>query len=206
MANKLKRFKLQRRLGVELPGLGKGGALERRPYPPGQHGQRRRKQSDYAIRLAEKQKLRFNYQLGEKQLKRFVRTARKQADTNWVATLASLLESRLDNTVFRLGFAPSILAARQLCSHGHVLVNGKRCDIGSAVLSPGDKIQLSEKAYKMPQYEELREVPRLQMADHLGRTEEDGKDTGTLSAAPGLEAIPFPFEPQLIAEHYSNTK
>jgi small subunit ribosomal protein S4 len=206
MANKPKRFKLQRRLGVELPGLGKGGALERRPYPPGQHGQRRRKHSDYAVRLTEKQKLRFNYQIGEKQLKRFVRTARKQAETNWVETLVSLLEARLDNTVFRLGFASSILAARQLCSHGHVLVNGRRCDIGSAILSKGDKIQLSEKAYKMPQYEELREVPRLQLADHLGRIEEDGKDTGTLTDMPSLETIPFPFEPQLIAEHYSNTK
>src|SRR5882672_1334376 len=112
------RFKRQRRLGVELPGLGKSGALDRRPYPPGQHGNQKRKLSEYALRLEEKQKLIFHYGLREEQLRRFVRDSKRGKSTDWVDTLIGRLERRLDNLIFRLGFAPSIRSARQMILHG----------------------------------------------------------------------------------------
>ena len=119
------RFKIQRRFGVELPGLGKSGALDRRPYPPGQHGMKRKKLSDYTIRLMEKQKIMFHYGLREGQLTNYVRKCKKDKSRAWVDTLIITLESRLDNVIFRLGLAPSIPAARQMVGHGHVFVNGK---------------------------------------------------------------------------------
>ena len=126
MAVRRHSFKTQRRLGLELPGLGKSGALSRRPYPPGESGNKRKKYSDYALRLEEKQKLRLNYILTERQLRRFIRDSKTGQPANWVNSLAGRLERRLDNVVFRLGFAPSIPAARQLVSHGHILVDGKK--------------------------------------------------------------------------------
>ena len=131
------RFRVQRRLGVELPGLGKPGALERRPYPPGESGNKRKKYSDYALRLEEKQKLRIHYGLKERQLRRFIRSAKTgQQGSGWVNKLVGALERRLDNVIFRLGLAPSIASARQLVSHGHVLVDNQRVDIPSYVLKP----------------------------------------------------------------------
>ncbi|MCB0272381.1 MAG: 30S ribosomal protein S4, partial [Bdellovibrionales bacterium] len=108
------RFKVQRRLGTELPGLGKPGALERRPYPPGQHGDKRKKYSNFGLQTEEKQKLIHNYGLREKQLLRFIRQSKQGSSANWINKLAGLLERRLDNIVFRLNFAPSIRAARQM--------------------------------------------------------------------------------------------
>ena len=138
MALRKPRFKTQRRLGNELAGLGKPGALERRPYPPGESGNKRKKYSDYALRLEEKQKLRCNYVLKERQLRRFIRDSKKGGAANWVHKLASLLESRLDNIVFRLGFAPSLPSARQLICHGHVQINGKKASIASQVVRTGE--------------------------------------------------------------------
>src|SRR5579863_6728132 len=120
------RYKVQRRLGSELPGLGKAGALERRPYPPGENGNKRKKYSDFALRLEEKQKLRVHYGLREEQLRRFIRHSKQGSAHNWVTKMVGLLERRLDNLVFRLGYAPSIRSARQLCSHGHVRVDGQK--------------------------------------------------------------------------------
>src|SRR5262245_5636308 len=113
------RLRVMRALGVEIPGLS-AKSTERRPYRPGQHGLRRRNRSAYGIRLAETQKLRFHFGVGERQMRRVVETARRGGDT--VARLFELLESRLDNVVFRAGFAPTIPAARQLVTHGHVTV------------------------------------------------------------------------------------
>lgn len=96
------RFKIQRRLGVELPGLGKAGALERKPYGPGQHGMQRKKLSDYTVRLVEKQKVMFNYGLRESQLRNYVKKSKKVKTQSWVDTMIVTLESRLDNVVFRL--------------------------------------------------------------------------------------------------------
>src|SRR5882757_2446349 len=144
MSNRTK-FKMQRALGLELPGLGKPGALEKRNYPPGQHGKSagKRKLSEFGTQLKEKQKILFHYGLREEQLRRFVRDARRIQASNWVENLVGLLERRLDNVVFRLGFARSMAAARQLVSHGHVMVNGRILTIGSAVLRVGDFVRLT---------------------------------------------------------------
>src|SRR5262245_45555932 len=109
------KWKMQRALGLELPGLGRPGALEKRSFPPGQHGPttKRRGPAGYALQLREKQKLLFHYLLREEQLQRFVRTAQSKKASNWMETLIGLLERRLDNIVFRLGFARSIAGARQ---------------------------------------------------------------------------------------------
>lgn len=121
------RLRVTRRLG-ELPGLTR--KTTRKAYPPGQHGQSRRKRSEYAVRLEEKQKLRYNYCISEEQLLRYVKAARRSKGSTG-QVLLEFLEMRLDNTVFRMGMAPTIPAARQLVSHGHILVNGRRVNIPS---------------------------------------------------------------------------
>lgn len=200
---KIARFRIQRRLGTELPGLGKAGALERRPYPPGQNGNKRRKFSDYALRLEEKQKLRAHYELREEQLRRFIRNAKTGKGSNWTAKLVGLLERRLDNVVFRLGFAPSIRSAGQLISHGHVLVNGKKVDIRSIVLSVGDQVTLTDKALQNQIVLRAKQSPRLEVPDFLKKEEQGGKETGTILNVPGLEHIPFTFDSGLFTEYYA---
>ncbi len=196
------RFRIQRRLGTELPGLGKAGALERRPYPPGEAGNKRKKFSNYALQLEEKQKVMFHYGLREKQLRRFIRDAKRgDSSKNWISALAGLLELRLDNTVFRLGFAPSIRAARQLVSHGHVFVNGKKVDVGSAVLRIGDVVSLKD--YEHQVVLKSKDAPRLDLPDFLEKADNGGKTLGTVRDVPGTEAIPFGFNPNLFAEYYS---
>ncbi|MDG2989458.1 30S ribosomal protein S4 [Candidatus Synechococcus calcipolaris G9] len=130
------RLRIVRRLG-ELAGLTRKSP--KRSYPPGQHGQARRKRSEYAVRLDEKQKLRFNYGVSERQLVRYVRKARRVSGSTGLALL-QLLEMRLDNTVFRLGMAPTIPGARQLVNHGHITVNGKTVSIASYQCRPGEII------------------------------------------------------------------
>ncbi len=198
------RFRVQRRLGTELPGLGKMGALERRPYPPGEAGNKRKKFSNYALQLEEKQKVMFHYCLREKQLRRFIRDAKRgSAAKSWVNTLAGLLELRLDNTIFRLGLAPSIRGARQLVSHGHVLVNNKKVDIGSFVLKSRDVISLKDKSYEHQIVLQSREGPRMDLPDFLEKSEKDGKTMGTVKSTPGTGSIPFGFNTNLFAEYYS---
>lgn len=203
---KMARYKKQRRLGTELPGLGKPGALERRPYPPGQNGNRRRKFSDYALRLEEKQKVRFHYGVTEEQLRRFIRDSKSGAGSNWTAKLIGRLERRLDNLVFRLGFAPSIRSARQLCSHGHIEVNGKKATIGSMVLNPGDKVSIREKSKENQNVLHAKQSPRLELAEFLRKEDENGKEVGILQAVPGIDAIPFPFDSGLFTEYYAARK
>lgn len=206
MAKKTKtnpRFKLQRRLMTELPGLGKAGALERRPYPPGQHGQRRRKYSEFGLQLEEKQKLRFHYGIKEEQFRRFIAKAKTSSATNWVESLVNLLEKRLDNVVFRLGFAVSIAAARQLVSHGKVMVNGKKVNIGSQVLKVGDKVSLKAEAYENQAYLQAKQSPRLPLASYLTKEEVSGLEVGRVSDEPKMEAVPFQFEPGLVISYYS---
>lgn len=130
------RLRIVRRLG-ELAGLTRKSP--KRSYPPGQHGQARRKRSEYAVRLDEKQKLRFNYGVSERQLVRYMRKARRVSGSTGLALL-QLLEMRLDNTVFRLGMAPTIPGARQLVNHGHITVNGKAVSIASYQCRPGEII------------------------------------------------------------------
>lgn len=135
------RLRVVRRLG-DLPGLTRKNA--RRQYPPGQHGQNRRKPSEYAIRLEEKQKLRYNYGVSEKQLVRYVKKARRVTGSTG-QVLLQLLEMRLDNTIFRLGMAPTIPAARQLVNHGHITVNDRVVDIASYNCRPGDVIKVTNR-------------------------------------------------------------
>lgn len=203
---KVARFRIQRRFGMELPGLGKSGALERRPYPPGQHGNKRRKYSDYALRLEEKQKVRLHYALGEKQLRRFIRDSKQGAGTNWVAKLAGLLERRLDNLIFRLGYAPSIRAARQLVSHRHVMVNGKMVNIASYVANVGDKISIKEKSKQNQNVLQAAKSPRLEVPDYLRKETEGGGEVGIVQANPGVEHIPFTFDSGLFTEYYAARK
>ncbi len=151
--------KVSRRLGVFVGGSVK--AFNKRNYPPGQHGRvqgRRRKLSDYAIRLQEKQKLRYLYGgLREKQFKRYFDEAVRLAGVkgkNAGNILLQLLESRLDNVVYRMGFAKTRLQARQLVRHGHFLVNGRKVNIPSYQVKPGDIIELRERSKKSPLFKE----------------------------------------------------
>src|SRR5437899_8450784 len=136
--------RISRRYGVALFGPSK--ALERKNYPPGMHGPKgsRRKRSDYSAALAEKQKLRFQYGLMERQFRRYFESAlRKRGVTG--ETLLQMLETRLDNVVYRLGLANTRSAARQLVSHGHVLVNGRGVNIASYNVKAGDEITIKDK-------------------------------------------------------------
>lgn len=196
-------FKIQRRLGVELPGLGKAGALERRPYGPGMHGMKRKKLSDYTIRLMEKQKVRFHYGIRENQLVKMVKSAKRDTSRAWVDTLVINLEQRLDNVIFRLNWAPSIAAARQMVSHGHIKVNGKKVDIASARIFPNDEITITEKGAKSGNYLQAKARPRLSAIPAYLSAEKDGeKEKAKMVAEPLPEDIPFPFEKRLVIEYY----
>nr|QFR50621.1 30S ribosomal protein S4 [Auxenochlorella pyrenoidosa] len=145
------KLRIIRRLG-ELPGLTQKSCT--RDFPPGQHGPKKRsggnqksKESQYAVRLKEKQKLRFNYGISERQLISYVREARRRKGSTG-EILLQLLEMRLDNIVFRLGFAPTIAAARQLISHGHVVINNNRVTIPSYLCKLNDTISVASKSQK----------------------------------------------------------
>lgn len=192
------RLRVVRRLG-ELPGLTRKNA--RRSYPPGQHGQARKKRSEYAIRLEEKQKLRFNYGVSEKQLIRYVRKARRATGSTG-QTLLQLLEMRLDNTIFRLGMAGTIPAARQLVNHGHILVNDQVVDIASYQCRPGDviKVRNQEKSRKL--VEANREYPGLaNLPSHLEFDKENlvGKVNGVIER----EWVALNINELLVVEYYS---
>lgn len=137
--------KINRRFGMPLFGPSK--ALERRNYPPGPHGLRagRKKKSEYSIALAEKQKLKFIYGVLEKQFRSYYEESTRQTGITG-DTLQSLLETRLDNVCYRLGFGNSRQASRQLVNHGHVYVNGTRVDIPSYQIKPGDEVKIAQKA------------------------------------------------------------
>ena len=194
-----KKFRIQRRLGTDLPGLGKPGALDRRPYAPGQHGSAKRKPSEYSLRLSEKQKLIAHYGLKERQLQRFVRDSHR-AGVNWISELSRRLELRLDNLVFRFQFAPSIQAARQMVRHGHILVNGKRANIGSMVLEPGDEVQIKEGSKEHSLVLQCQNSPRLDLPPYLEKTE---PLKGKIVNNPTRGDIPFNYNERLIAEYYA---
>src|SRR5271156_2786060 len=136
--------RISRRFGVALFGPSK--ALERKNYGPGMHGPKgsRRKQSDYALALAEKQKLRYQYGVLERQFRRYFTTALPRRGVTG-ETLLQLLETRLDNVIYRLGFANSRNAARQMVSHGHVSVNGRKVNVSSNTVRPGDEVTIKDK-------------------------------------------------------------
>ena len=200
------RFKLQRALGLELPGLGKVGALERRPYGPGVHGNKRKKISDYAIRLKEKQKLLYHYGLREKQLVTYVKKSKRVKERAWMDTLILGLERRLSNVIFRLGFAPSIPAAAQMVGHGQVLVNGKKVDRSSFTVNKGDVISLTEKGYKNQSYLRSQESPRLPAVPACYKVEGSEQKKATMLDLPLPSDIPFEYQGQLVIEYYWKVK
>ena len=194
------RLKKVRRFGQHLPGLTRKSA-ENRPYPPGQHGLgRRSKPSDYRIRLEEKQKLCFNYGVNERQMRRYFRRA-KAAKGDTGQNLLSLLESRLDNVVFRSGFAPTIPAARQLVAHGHVTIGGKRADVPSIHVREGEVISVKEKSRKMPLIEQTFASPTLEIPSYIARN--DDAMEATFSARPVRDDVPLDIQENLVVEHYS---
>ena len=198
--------KLERRLGVDLGLKGERrlagkSALEKRPYPPGQHGQRRTKLSEYGEQLQEKQKAKFMYGVSEKQFRALFAEANRK-DGNTGAILIQLLEQRLDNVVYRMGFATTRRFARQLTNHGHILVDGKRVDIPSYRVKPGQKIEIREKSKTNPQV-----VRAMELTNQTGMVEwvdvEKDKLFGIFTRIPNRDEISIPVEERLIVELYS---
>lgn len=196
------RLKIIRRLGTQLPGLMRTEGDLRRPYPPGQHGPTRRaKLSDFAIRLREKQKLRFHYCIGEKQFRRYVKRAAVGKGNPGINLLQSL-ELRLDNTVFRAGFAPTIRASRQMTGHGHIAVNGKRVDIPSYTLRVGDVITIYEKSKMAEQIKNNRKDPaNLRLPSFVDLDE--ANTAVKIIMKPAREDVPVEVQEQFIIEYYS---
>ena len=193
--------KVARRYGVPLFGPSK--SLERKNYPPGMHGPKgsRRKQSDYAVALGEKQKLRYQYGLLEKQFRRIFQTALTRRGVTG-ETLLQLLETRLDNVVFRLGLANTRSAARQLVSHGHVMVNGKGVNIASYNVKAGDTVSIKDKpksrqlAVRNLELTQIAPVPDWLIADRDALS-------GKVSRIPVRDEMQPMVNEQLIVELYS---
>lgn len=194
--------KICRRLGVNLWGRAKS-PLARRDYAPGEHGQKRRKLSGYATQLAAKQKLKRYYaSMTETQFRRVYQEAvRLRGDT--AENLIGLLERRLDAVVYRAGFVPTMFAARQLVSHGHVKVNGRRVNIASYRVREGDTVELVEKARNMALVLETIQRPERDVPEYLA------VDTKAMKAVfvrtPKMLDVPYPvqMEPNLVIEYYS---
>ena len=194
------RVKKMRALGVELPGLSRK-SIAKRPHRPGEHGQNSQRPKDYKLRLLEKQKLRFNYGVSERQLRRIIREAIR-SKTLTGDKIIELLERRLDNVVFRGGLAPTIPAARQLVNHNHMRVNNKRVNIASYRVKVGDVIRPREKSLKLdPIQIALLDGPELNHPEWLEF------DESTVSirimSLPNAGSVPFPLELPLVIEYYS---
>ena len=195
--------KLIRKFGENIFGNPKyDRLLNRKPYSPGQHGQSRRsKLSNYGIQLQEKQKIKFMYGLLEKQFRlTFVRAEKMKGETG--TNMLQILESRLDNVVYRLGFAPSRPAARQLVSHKHFLVNNKIVNISSFIVKPGDVIEVREKSRKMDII--LESMRRIKGDMDLSWLSLDkAKMKGTFNAVPDRDEMQLTINEQLVVELYS---
>ncbi len=194
------RVKKMRALGLDLPGLSRK-TMQKRPFPPGQHGQRRRgRRSDYGTQLIEKQKLRYNYGLGERQLRRLMKEARRSKAATG-DKLAELVERRLDNVLFRAGFAPTIPAARQLVNHSHFLVNGKKVNIPSFRVKVGDEISLRQRSRELKVVEASVGQPSLAIPDWMEI--DAARRVARIRALPTPESIPFQVDLQAVVEYYS---
>lgn len=196
------KYKIDRRLGVNLWGRPKS-PFNVRAYGPGQHGQRRSKPSDYGLQLTAKQKLKGYYgNITERQFRRlYAEAIRRRGDTG--ENLIGLLESRLDALVYRLKFVPTVFAARQFVNHGHVLVNGKRVNIPSYLVKPGDVIEIREKSKQLAVVLEAAQLAERDVPEYL---EVDHKSMkGTYVRVPTLMEVPYPIqmEPNLVVEFYS---
>ena len=200
------REKIERRLDADLGLKGERrlsgkSALEKRPFAPGQHGQRRAKISEYGLQLREKQKAKFMYGVSEKQFRKYFKeAARREGNTG--ANLITLIEQRLDNVVFRMGFATTRANARQLTTHCHILVDGKKVNIPSYLVKPGQKIEIKEKSKSNPQI-----VRALELTNQTGMVDwvnvDKEKVFGIFTRIPAREEVVIPVEERLIVELYS---
>jgi small subunit ribosomal protein S4 len=197
------KYKIDRRMGENIWGRPKSPA-NKREYGPGQHGQRRKgKLSDFGVQLRAKQKLKGYYgNISEKQFRKvYADASRQKGDTS--ENLIGLLERRLDAVIYRAKFVPTVFAARQFINHGHIKVNGRRVNIPSYQLRPGDVIEVREKSKQLALVLEAnqsaeRDVPDYVDADHA-------KMTATYSRIPSFADVPYPvqMEPNLVVEFYS---
>jgi small subunit ribosomal protein S4 len=191
-------WKISRRLGISLSGTGK--ELDKRPYAPGQHGPNQRKKlSEYGLQLQEKQKLRHMYGVTERQFRNLFDKAGKMGGVHG-ENFMILLETRLDNVVYRLGLARTRRAARQLVNHGHILVDGSRVDIPSYRLAAGQTISLREKSRNLDVVKESLEVNNF-VPDFL--TFDADKLEGTFTRLPERSELPAEINETLIVEFYS---
>lgn len=195
------RLKRCRAVGTVLPGLTTARDLDR-PFPPGEHGTKRRpKASDYKIRLLEKQKARWHYGILEKQFQRYVKRASRMKGAAGL-NLVHLLESRLDNIVWRLGLARTIPQARQIVVHGHVMVDNHRVDRPSFHVRPGMEVSIRERSRTKPFMTEILElsasVPRPSWLEF-----DPAKAAGKLGMAPDRADLPFELSENAIIEFYS---
>jgi small subunit ribosomal protein S4 len=197
------KYKINRRLGENLWGRAKS-PVNKRQYGPGQHGQRRKKPTDFGTQLMAKQKLKFYYgNITERQFRNiYTEAIRKKGDTS--ENLIGLLERRLDAVVYRLKFAPTVFAARQLVSHCHVLLNGKKANVASMLVSEGDEIELKIKMRENVQILEATASQERQVPDYLEVVDQKGFK-GKFVRTPKLADVPYPvkMEPNLVIEFYS---
>ncbi|MAU41808.1 MAG: 30S ribosomal protein S4 [Kordiimonas sp.] len=197
------KYKIDRRMGENIWGRPKS-PVNNREYGPGQHGQRRRsKLSDFGIQLRAKQKLKGYYgNITEKQFKRVYKEAdRRKGDTGEI--LVGLLERRLDAVVYRAKFVPTVFSARQFVNHGHVMVNGKKVNIPSYQVKPGDVVEVREKSRQIPLVLEALESAERDLPEYI--TADEAPTKVTFVRQPTLDEIPYPvqMEPNLVVEFYS---
>lgn len=197
------KYKLDRRMGENIWGRPKS-PVNRREYKPGEHGTRRKgKISDFGLQLRAKQKLKGHYaNITERQFRRIYEEAvRRKGDTS--ENLVSLLEQRLDTLVYRAKFVPTMFAARQFVNHGHVQVNGRRCNIASRRVQVGDKVQVREGARIFPMVLEAQQSKEREIPDYL--RVDNSKLTAELARLPAAADIPYAvtMEPNLVIEFYS---
>ena len=196
------KYKINRRLGVNLWGRPKS-PVNIRDYRPGEHGQRRRKSSDYGTQLMAKQKLKGYYgNITERQFRRYYKKAdRRRGDTS--ENLIGLLERRLDAVVYRMKFVPTVFSARQFVNHGHIRVNGQRVNIPSYLVEEGDVIEVKDKSCYMPLVLEAVGSTERDLPDYVNVDFQ--KMRGTFLRTPVLADVPYPvrMEPNLVIEFYS---
>jgi small subunit ribosomal protein S4 len=197
------KYKINRRLGVNLWGRPKS-PVNTREYAPGQHGRTRRtKPTDYGIQLMAKQKLKGYYgNISEKQFRKYYAEAvRRKGDTS--ENLIGLLECRLDAVVYRMKFVPTVFASRQFVNHGHVRVNGKKVNIPSYMVKEGDVIEIAEKSRNIPMVIEALSSAERDTPEYMNVDLSKGK--GSFIRTPKLEDVPYPvqMEPNLVIEFYS---
>jgi small subunit ribosomal protein S4 len=193
------RLKIVRRFnGLDLPGLTR--KHPRNTNPPGVHGASRKKKSEYAIRLEEKQKVRFNYGITERQMVRYMKRARRSKGSTGLVLL-QMLEMRLDCIVFRLGMAPTIPAARQVVNHGHIFVNGRKATIPSFACQVGDEITVRPNDTSRKLVAGYADYPGLFLPDYLEFDKTQLK--GRIKEPPPRESISAPVNELLVVEYYS---